>query len=143
MGREAKARRMRQLVKTSSALTYQIHITDREAWALSVHLLHTRHKDHGEQLRLTRTVEEFGLQPTLDLLYTPEGAGLSVATFDDSNSDVMTVSRETVDFVLEQTNADMAAVHALCLSKLVTRLKDVKDGRYTAPGDTGPEVLDE
>jgi hypothetical protein len=137
MGKEARARRLRKAVTGADKATYTFHITDREQWALALHLTQsTTQKDHGSVERLSRCVEEFGLSDHFDML-TVKDARIAMADFDAVAYEVVSPARDTVDFVLDMTNREMMTLHAIVLGPLVRRLKQVQAGTYQLPKDEG------
>lgn len=135
MGKEARVRRLRKLAAPAERATYTFHITDREAWALVMHLLlSTTQKDASQVERLLRCFEEFGLQEIQELVQVKDNK-LGITDFDPNQFEVVSPARDTVDYVIEMCNREMMTLHALPLALLVRRLKQVQAGTYELPGE--------
>ena len=128
------------------AAVYDMHITRMEQIRLAAFVMGTvKPKNDRERKRFVRAIEEFGWEALFD--EAEEKGTMNLTTLigevkDESAEDqkkraeeivVVTLTGDTVEFVLEQINVESTALAARVIHRLEERLKAVKNGDYKLP----------
>lgn len=137
-GRKKRIKKLIEEVRGKTQSLFSFHVTDREGYALVEHSFtpQVAPQNHNDQARLFELYEKLHLQETWELLRQnlKLQRPLGIDDFDPNKYEIAEdVSVDVIDYVLAITDKQMNQLHALILTPLIKRLKDVKMGAYKLP----------